>query len=97
MYVCTGSSLASYGQELEAGYALDERRVKILVLVVDGASLPPELRGRNRERVRSGKAEEDLRALVQGLPDTLGRLRRLETTVVARAFPAARSQPLGED
>lgn len=88
IYVCTGSSLTSRGQELETGYALDARRVKPLVLIINGAVVPPELTGMNYEEVTTKKLEERLKTIARSLPSTLARIYRLEEAVKAKAIPA---------
>jgi len=88
IYVCTACSLGSRGQELEAGYALDEPRVKPLVLIINGAMVPPELRGLNRENVRMTELKERLEGVVRNLPVTVKRIQRLERAVKAKATRA---------
>lgn len=71
---------------METGYALDARHVKPLVLTINKAVVPPELRGMNYESVTTNKLEERLKIIAHNLPSTLDRIHRLGKAVKAETI-----------
>jgi hypothetical protein len=83
LYICTDSSLSSWGQQLEAGYALSNRYVKILVTALNNAQIPDELTGINYARVQSNEFPRRLKAIANDLQTTVERIQRLGKDIEA--------------
>lgn len=78
LYICTGCSLGSWGQQLEAGYALSNRSVKIIVVSLDNAQVPDELTAFNYEIVSSNEFQKRLQVIANNLPTIVDRIQRLD-------------------
>ena len=83
LYICTDSSLGSWGQQLEAGYALSNRYVKIMVLSLNNAQVPDELTAFNYTRVQSNEFQKRLQVIANDLPAIVERIQRLDKEVKA--------------
>lgn len=84
LYICTDSSLSSWGQQLEAGYALSNRNVRILPIVLNNAQIPDELTGINYARVQSNRFQKQIKAVASNLQTTLERTPRLGEDIEAK-------------
>jgi len=83
LYICTDSSLGSWGQQLEAGYALSNRYVKILLVSLNNAQIPDELTAFNHARVQSNEFEKRLQVIANDLPAIVERIQRLDKEIKA--------------
>lgn len=83
LYVCTSSSLKSWGQGQEVHYALNHRR-KILVVVLDDALVPLELTARWYKRLRSDQFHEILGTIAMSLCEITSSIQKLDDGVVAQ-------------
>lgn len=83
LYVCTDSSLASWGQQLEAGYALSNRYVKILVISLNNAQIPDELTAFNHARVQGNEFQKRLQVIANNLQTIVERIQRLDKEIKA--------------
>ena len=82
-YICTNESLMSWGQQLEAGYALSNRYVKIIVVVLDDAQVPDELTAFNYTRILGINYVSKVRVIAEELPSITERIQRLEEEIKA--------------
>lgn len=83
LYICTSSSLQSWGQGQEAGYALNHRK-KIIVISLDDSSVPIELTARWYEKLPSGQFYEKFGIIATKLPEITNRIQKLDDGVVAQ-------------
>lgn len=83
LYICTSSSLQSWGHGQEAGYALNHRK-KILVICLDSASVPIELTARWYEKLPSVRFSEKFGIIAANLPEITNRIQKLDDGVVAQ-------------
>jgi TIR domain len=83
LYICTSSSLHSWGQGQEAGYALNNRK-KIIVVCLDDASVPIELTARWYEKLPSAQFGEKFGRIAIMLPDITNNIQRLDEGIVAK-------------
>ena len=83
LYVCTPSSLKSWGQAQEVGYALNHRR-KILVVALDNAPVPLELTARWYEKLQSDQFYEKFGTIATSLSEITSRIQKLDDGVVAQ-------------
>jgi hypothetical protein len=81
LYICTASSLKSWGQRLEVGYALSDRKVKLMTIVLDGAQVPDVLEPFVREPLQSGQFQQQFQPIVDRLPKIVEMIQRLDEDV----------------
>jgi len=82
LYICTSSSLKSWGQGQEAGYALNHRK-KILVICLDNAAVPIELTARWYDKLPSDQFCEKFGIIAAVLAEITNRIQKLDDGVVA--------------
>lgn len=82
LYICTASSQASWGQGMEAGYALNNRK-KTIVICLDNASVPLELTARWYAKLPSSQFRRKIENIAADLPGIAKRIQRLEDSVRA--------------
>ena len=73
----------SWGQQLEAGYALSNRYVKIIVVALDDAQVPDELTAFNHARIQGINYMSEVRVIAEELPSITERIQRLEEEIKA--------------
>jgi hypothetical protein len=76
-YICTASSIRSYGQGLEASYALNSRK-KTMVVRLDAARVPVELTARTYGNCRRAEFDRECKSIADDLPKTVERIQKLE-------------------
>ncbi|MBI4596013.1 MAG: toll/interleukin-1 receptor domain-containing protein [Candidatus Tectomicrobia bacterium] len=76
-YICTPSSSSSYGQGLEAEYALNNR-VRIIPVRIDTSEVPPELTAYNNVNWEGNKFSENCTIFAHDLPNTINRIPKLQ-------------------
>lgn len=84
LYICTASSLDSWGQRLEVGYAFSNRGVKIVAIALDGAQVPDVLEPFIRESLQSGQFQEQFEPIANRLPEIVRMIQRLDKEVTVR-------------
>jgi len=83
LYLCTNSSLNSWGQQLEAAYALSNRKIRIVVITLENAQVPDELMAFNYIRVNTEEFNRKIEVISKDLPKILHRIQRLNEEIEA--------------
>jgi hypothetical protein len=83
LYICTSSSLHSWGQGQEAGYALNHRK-KIIVICLDDALVPIELTARWYEKLSSAQFREKFGIIATKLSEITNHIQKLDDGIVAQ-------------